>query len=305
MGKENAGITKKPRNRLFGKDENLWGYVFISVAVIVFCLFTLYPIINACIISMQKYNPIQSKWVGTANFEALLKDKLFFKSIKNTVVYTVLTVPINIAISFALAILIIPFKKRTQTVFKALYYLPGVASGVSLSVVWLWIYSSLPTGLLNQLIGLLGLESQNWLGQSKTAMFSLVLMSWLSNHGTSVIIYIAALLAIPNDYYEAAAIDSATFLQKLRYIVLPMVKPTTLFLFVTGIITSFQVFMNAYMMTGGGPDNNTTMVGLLIFNNAFKYSEFGKASAQALVLAAVIAVISLLQFKFMGDEVEY
>jgi hypothetical protein len=129
--------------------------------------------------------------------------------------------------------------------------------------------------------------------------------AWLSSHGTNLIIYIAALLAIPNDYFEAAEIDGATFYQKIFKIVLPMVKPTTLFLFVTGVIKSFQVFMNAYMMTGGGPDNNTTMVGLLIFNNAFKYSEFGKASAQALVLAAVIAIISLLQFKFFGNEVEY
>jgi len=305
MKKGNGGITVRQKHSAYAKEDNIWGYLFISMAVIVFCVFTMYPIVNACIISMQKYNPIQSKWVGLDNYNGLLTDKLFFKSIRNTVVYTVLTVPVNIAISFILAILIFPFKKWMQTTFKAIYYLPAVASGVSLSVVWLWIYSSLPSGLFNQLIGIFGLESQNWLGQSKTAMFSLVLMSWLSSHGTNVIIYIAALLGIPKDHFEAAEIDSATFFQKVHYIVLPMVKPTTLFLFVTGIISSFQVFMNAYLMTAGGPDNNTTMVGLLIFNNAFKYSEFGKASAQALILAVAIAVISLLQFKFMGDEIEY
>lgn len=294
-----------PRRRPYSRDDNLWGYLFIAVAVLVFCAFTVYPVLSACVISLQKYNPIVSKWVGLSNFKALLHDELFFKSIRNTVLYTLGTVPVNLALAFVLAILIFPFKRRMQTTFKAIYYLPAVASGVSLSVVWLWIYSALPSGLFNRMLGVFGMPAQNWLGQSKTAMFSLILMSWLSSHGANVIIYIAALLGISKDYFEAAALDGATFFQKLWYIVLPTVKPTTLFLLVTGIIRSFQVFMNAYLMTGGGPDNNTTMVGLLIFNNAFKYSEFGRACAQAIVLAVIIAVISLLQFKLMGDDVEY
>ena len=289
----------------YGRGDNIWGYVFIAAAVIIFCVFTVYPLINAVVISLQKYNPIQSTWVGLKNFKDLFKDKLFFKAIRNTLVYTIGTVPVNIVLSFVLAVLILPFQRRTQTVFKALYYLPAVASGVSLSVVWLWIYSSLPSGLLNRIVGFFGMESQNWLGQSKTAMFALILMSWLSSHGANVIIYIAALQGVPKDHFEAAELDGASFLQKLRYIAVPAVKPTTLFLFVTGIIKSFQVYQNAYLMTGGGPDNNTTMVGLLIFNNAFKYSEYGKACAQALVLALVIGLITLAQFKLMGDDVEY
>src|SRR5690606_15941569 len=142
-------------------------------------------------------------------------------------------------------------------------------------------------------------------GSSSTSMFSLVLMSWLSSHGTAIIIYLAALLGIDHSYYEAAEIDGANFLQKLWYIVVPSLKPTTLFLLVTGVIGSFQVFQNAYLMTGGGPDHATTMVGLLIFNNAFTYFEFGEAAAQSLVLAAIIALISFLQFKVLGNNVEY
>lgn len=298
-------MKQQAKKGRYGRGDNVWGYVFIAAAVIVFCVFTVYPLINAVIISLQKYNPIQSTWVGPENFLNLFKDKLFFKAIRNTLIYTIGTVPVNIVLSFVLAVLILPFKRRTQTVFKALYYLPAVASGVSLSVVWLWIYSSLPSGLLNRIIAFFGFESQNWLGQSKTAMFALILMSWLSSHGANVIIYIAALQGIPKDHFEAAELDGANFLQKLRYIAVPAVKPTTLFLFVTGIIKTFQVFQNAYLMTGGGPDNNTTMVGLLIFNNAFKYSEYGKACAQALVLSLVIGLVTLAQFKLMGDDVEY
>ena len=113
------------------------------------------------------------------------------------------------------------------------------------------------------------------------------------------------MLGIPDSYFEAADLDGATFFEKIRYIIFPLLKPTTLFLLVTGIIGSFQVFMSAYMMTGGGPDNATTMVGLLIFNNAFKYSNFGVAAAQSLVLAVIVAMISIIQFKFLGNDIEY
>ncbi|MDF2650702.1 MAG: spermidine/putrescine transporter permease [Paenibacillus sp.] len=204
-----------------------------------------------------------------------------------------------------IAIMILPLRKKTQGFFKGVYYLPVVASGVALSVVWLWIFDPMEGGILNQFIHFFGITNQNWLGSSKTAMFSLVLMSWLSSHGTSIIIYLAGLLGIDDTYYEAAEMDGANFFQKLWHIVVPSLKPATLFLLVTGVIGSFQVFQNAYLMTGGGPNNATTMVGLLIFNNAFTYFEFGKAAAQSLILAVIIAGISVIQFKYAGKDVEY
>ncbi|NOJ73988.1 carbohydrate ABC transporter permease [Paenibacillus alvei] len=295
----------KPLKRRKIRGDSGWGYAFIAVALVVFAVFTAYPVVSAFIISFQDYKPLGSTWIGFDNYISSFKDPLFWKSIKNTVVYTILTVPVALMISFAVAILILPLSKKLQTTFKAVYYLPAVASGVAMSVVWLWIFDPMETGIMNQLLGLFGISNLNWLGSSLTSMFSLVLMSWLASHGTSIIIYLAALLGIDDSYYEAAALDGASFLQKLWYIVIPCLKPTTLFLLVTGVIGSFQVFQNAYLMTGGGPDNSTTMVGLLIFDNAFKYFEFGKAAAQSLVLAAIIAVISFMQFKFMGKDVEY
>ena len=289
--------------RLTGED--MWGYAFIAVAMIVFCVFTVYPVISAFFTRFEKYKPLGSTFVGLENYKTTFSSSLFYKSIWNTLVYTVFTVPLSLCISFIVAILILPFKKKVQSLFKSMYYLPAVASGVALSVVWLWIYDPLPTGLLNSLLANFGISNVNWLGSSDTAMFSLILMALLAGHGTQIIIYLAALLGVPSSLFEAADLDGATFLQKVWFIVLPLVKPTTLFLLVTGVIGSFQVFMNAYMMTGGGPDNATTMVGLMIFNNAFKYSDYGLACAQALILAVVIAAISLLQFKLMGEDVEY
>ena len=293
------------KKKKINRADNISGYLFIGVAMIIFIMFTLYPVISAVITSLQKYKPFGSEWVALNNYVDAMKSSLFWKSIKNTVLYTIIVVPCSLLISFIISIMILPFSRKLQSVFKALYYLPGIASGVAIAVVWLWLYDSSPSGIFNRILGIFGFASQNWLSSSKTAMLSLILMALLSSHGSNIIIYMAALHGIDNTYFEAAEIDGATFLQKVRYIVFPLCKPTTLFLLVTGIIGSFQVFMNAYMMTGGGPDNNTTMIGLLIFNNAFTYGKYGLACAQAIVLALVIGLLTMVQFKVMGDDIEY
>ncbi len=297
---KNVSISKK---HITGED--LWGYAFIAMAMLIFAVFTIYPVISALFTSFHKFKPLGSIFVGLDNFKTTFTNNLFYKSIGNTLVYTIFTVPLSLFIAFTVSILILPFSKKFQSLFKSMYYLPSIASGVALSVVWLWIYDPLPTGLLNNILHVFGVQNQNWLGSSSTAMFSLVVMTLLAGHGANIIIYLAAILGIPNSFYEAADLDGGTFFQKLGYIIIPMVKPTTLFLLVTGIINSFQVFMNAYMMTGGGPNNSTTMVGLLIFNNAFRYSDYGLACAQSIILAIVIAGISLVQFKFISGDVEY
>lgn len=293
------------KKKKINRADNVSGYLFIGVAMIIFILFTLYPVISAVITSLQKYKPFGSEWVALDNYLEAVKSSLFWKSIKNTVLYTIIVVPCSLLISFVISIMILPFSRKLQSVFKALYYLPGIASGVAIAVVWLWLYDSSPSGIFNRILGVFGFASQNWLSSSKTAMLSLILMALLSSHGSNIIIYMAALHGIDNTYFEAAEIDGASFLQEVRYIVFPLCKPTTLFLLVTGIIGSFQVFMNAYMMTGGGPDNNTTMIGLLIFNNAFTYGKYGLACAQAIILALVIGLLTMLQFKVMGDDIEY
>lgn len=293
------------KKKKINRADNISGYLFIGVAMIIFIMFTLYPVISAVITSLQKYKPFGSEWVALNNYVDAMKSSLFWKSIKNTVLYTIIVVPCSLLISFIISIMILPFSRKLQSVFKALYYLPGIASGVAIAVVWLWLYDSSPSGIFNRILGIFGAASQNWLSSSKTAMLSLILMALLSSHGSNIIIYMAALHGIDNTYFEAVEIDGATFLQKVRYIVFPLCKPTTLFLLVTGIIGSFQVFMNAYMMTGGGPDNNTTMIGLLIFNNAFTYGKYGLACAQAIILALVIGLLTMLQFKVMGDDIEY
>lgn len=287
------------------KKETFWAYAFILIPLCTFMVFTIYPVVSSIITSFQDYKPLGSEWVGFANYISTFKSSLFYKALKNTAVYTVITVPIAILMSFIVSVMILPFRKGIQSFLKGAFYLPAIASGVAMSFVWKWIYDPLPSGLLNSVVRFFGIENQNWLGSSKTAMASLIIMAVFAGLGQNIIIYIAALLGIDPTYYEAADIDGSTFLQKVRYVVWPLVKPTTIFLAITSVINGFQSFQTAYLMTGGGPDNATTMAGLLIFNRAFKYFEYGEACAQALLLAVIIAIFAVFQFKLSANDVEY
>ncbi len=297
--------AKRPRRASLGRSDAVWGYLFILPAIILFLIFTAYPLISAFTISFQKYRPMGSEFVGLQNFKGTFDSSLFWKAIWNTVVYTVGSVPVSLIISFSLATLMSPLRRWAQTFFKAAYYLPVLASGVTLSIVWLWIFNPLEGGLANRLLAMFGMETQNWLGTSKTAMLSLLIMTWLGNHGKNIIIYSAAILGIDNSLFEAADIEGASYWTKVWRIIIPLLKPTTLFLLVTGIIASFQVFQTAYLMTGGGPNNATTTIGFLIFRNAFTYFDYGAACAQALILTAIIVALTAVQFKWLGSDVEY
>ncbi|WP_211747095.1 sugar ABC transporter permease [Paenibacillus sp. Marseille-Q4541] len=282
-----------------------WAYLFIFAPVLLFLIFTLYPVGSAFVMSFQEYDVIQSSWVGVDNYSRLFQDTIFWKSMRNTLLFTLGTVPINILITFVLSVLIFQMKTKWQTFFKATLYLPAVASGVTISVVWLAIFDPTGSGLLNRFIGLFGLDPVIWLGQSSTALFSLILMSWLGSHGAGIILYMAALGGVPKSLYEAADIDHASAWTKFTRITWPLLKPTTLYLLVTGVIGSFQVFISVYLMTQGGPNFATTTIAYLIYQTAFTFYEFGLASAQSFILAIIIVVISVVQFKYFSSDVEY
>ncbi|WP_127585218.1 carbohydrate ABC transporter permease [Paenibacillus koleovorans] len=304
---ENRAVQPKPAASSFTRfwKDYGWAYLFILIPVLLFVVFTLYPVISAFIMSFQKYNVLKSRWIGLDNYAYMMKDDVFWKSIKNTTVFTLATVPVNIIITFVLAFFIYQMKNTWQTFFKAALYLPAVASGVTISVVWLAIYDPTSGGLLNRFLSIFGVDPVIWLGQSSTAMFSLILMSYLGAHGSGIILYLAAMGGIPKSLYEAADIDHASGWTKFSKITWPLLKPTTLYLTVTGVITSFQVFISVYLMTQGGPNFATTTIAYLIYQTAFQFSNFGLASAQSFVLAAIIIIISVIQFKFFSSDIEY
>jgi multiple sugar transport system permease protein len=273
--------------------------------VLLFLAFTLYPIVSAFIMSFQYYSVLESTWVGLDNYKYALTDPVFWRSMRVTLVYTVGTVPVNVLISLGLAYLVFQLRERARTFFKAALYLPAVTSGVTMSLVWLWILDPTPSGLLNQALGWFGIDNVIWLGSSKTALLSLMLMTYFGSHGPALILYLSAMGGIPKSLYEAADVDAASNWSKLRNITWPLLKPTTLYLLVTGVISSFQVFMNVYLMTQGGPNFATSTIAYLIYQNAFRYFDFGLASAMSFLLAVVIVAVSAIQFKYMSTDVEY
>lgn len=290
--------------RQFVRDYG-WSYLFIATPILVFLVFTLYPILSAFIMSFQKYNVLKSEWIGLANYKEIFTNPLFGKALVNTTLFTVGTVPVNVFISLGLALMIFKLGKKSQTFFKASFYLPAVASGVTISLVWFWLYDPMPEGFFNQIIHLFGVSNINWLGTKDLALFSIILMTYLGGHGAGIILYLASLGGIPKTIYEAADIDAASPWSKFKNITWPLLKPTTLYMFVTGIIGSFQVFISIYLMTSGGPDHATTTIAYLIYQDAFEYFDFGLASAESFVLAFIIVIVSVLQFKYLGSDVEF
>lgn len=298
--KESFSVRAKEFLKNYG-----WCYVFIAVPVILFCIFTIYPLVMAFVMSFQEYNVMESKWIGLQNYRTVFKSSIFWKAMKNTLIYTVGTVPVNIFLAFIMSVLIFPLGKRAQTFFKASFYLPAVTSGVVTSLVWLWMLDPQETGFFNSVMKGMGLPTHMWLAKSSTALFSLMFMTYLGGHGSAIILYLASLGNIPKSLYDAADIDHASWFSKVKNITWPILKPTTLYLLITGIIGSFQVFMSAYLMTQGGPNFATTTIAYLIFQNAFEEFNFGLASAESFILGAIIVGISVIQFKFLSSDVEY
>ena len=223
---------------------------------------------------------------------------------EHTFVYAFFVVTAWLISSLTVATLIQPMPNKLQALFRGAFYLPNVISIVVISLVWIWIFEP-QFGFFNYLLGLLGAEPVRWLQNPRIALWSIVLSTILIVPGSGVVIYSAAISAIPRDYYEAAEVEGANGLQKAFHITLPLLNPTTLYLMVIYTIAGFQIFERVYIMTGGGPINRTTTIVQLIYQTAFSDFNFGRASAQGLVLFAIIAAFSIIQFKFLSSDIEY
>jgi multiple sugar transport system permease protein len=281
-----------------------WAYIFLAIPLLHFAVFRLYPVIHSIYLSFVNFNIWGSTWVGLGNFGQIFRDELFWQSMWNTAYFTLLSVPLSLVIAFSLAFLIFPLGDRSSSFFKAAYYIPSVASAAVLSLVWLWLFEP-RFGLLNYLLGLVGVPRIFWQGDVNVAMNSLILMTLAAGHGYSVILITAAMGGIPASLYEAARLDGATRGQQFWSITLPLLKPITLYLLVIDTIASFQIFTSIYIMTRGGPAHATLTVVYQIYETAFDFFNYGLASAQAMVLFAIILVSAAIQYRFFSSDVEY
>jgi multiple sugar transport system permease protein len=285
-------------------NRTKWGYFFILPSMLLFFVFIAYPVAQAFLLAFQKVDLRSSAWVGLKNFQDVFASKLFWASMRHTFVYAVCVVGAWITSSLIVASLIQPISNRVQSLFRGAFYLPNVTSIVVISLVWIWIFEP-DYGFFNYLLKLVGLPRVLWLQDPDVALWSIVLSTILIVPGSGVVLYSAAMGSIPREFYEAAEVEGANGLQQLISITFPLLKPTTLYLTVIYTIAGFQIFERVYIMTGGGPINATTTIVQLIYQTAFSDFNYGKASAEALILFAIIATFSFIQFKFLSTDVEY
>ena len=243
---------------------------------------------------------------GLKHYEFIKNDPQFWNAMKNTVTYTVATVPFGILLALILSELIYRRNKRIQVFFKSAYYLPSVVSTVVLSIVWAWIYQPF-NGILNYFVEELGQEPINWLGNPSYALPAIIVMSIVGGVGVSVVFITAAMGAIPQSLYDAAHIDGASEWVRFWRVTVPLLRPTLLYLSVVGFIGNFQVFEQIYVMTQGGPGypGATETVGYLIYSSAFTSLNLGRAAAQSVVLFFAILIFSVLQFRLFASDAEY
>ena len=279
------------------------GLLFIAPWLITFLWFTLGPFIASIFLSFTNYRFIGlPTWIGLDNYVRLFTDDAkFIRSIINTLYYTAVHVPGIMIMAFFVAILLNQ-KVKGQPIYRTAFYLPSVTAGVA--TAYLWILLLQPNGLVNQFLGLVGIDGPNWLTSSTWAMPALILMSFWGL-GTTMIIYLAALQGIPQHLYEAASVDGAGVIRKMWHVTVPMMTPAIFLTAVLQIIGSWQVFTQALIVTNGGPRDSTLFILLHLYRTGFEYFQMGYASAIAWVLFVIILIFTIIQFGIARRWVYY
>jgi len=291
-----GGTTVRARlRRWLGPDAS--GYLLIAPAYLIYAIYILIPVLAVCLLSLTSYRLVGTwRWVGLENFRQLWGDENFTMALKNTVVYAGFTLVPGLVLGLVLAALL-NRRIRGLGFFRQVYYFPNIVSTVAAAVTWLWILDP-ANGFLNRLLGLLGLPQPEWLYDPATALPALIGVGVWKSLGFNMVIYLAALQGIPPQIYEAARVDGAREVDAFFRITIPLVQPTTFFLLIMGFINGFQVFDQIYIMTQGGPANATTTLVHQIYLNAFFYHRLGYASAISIFLAAVVAAVTLVNFRY-------
>ncbi|MDX1418449.1 MAG: sugar ABC transporter permease [Rubricoccaceae bacterium] len=293
------------RLRTHSAREAAAGYLFLSPWLIGFFVFGLYPMGMSLYYSLCRYDVLRvPQFIGLDNYDALLTaDPYFGIAVWNTAVYTVLRVPLAIVGSLLLAVLVNQSVRGVKA-FRTAYFLPSIITGVVLSVIWLWLFNP-SVGLVNQMLGLVGIEGPLWLQSPDWSKPGLVLMGLWSIGGARMIVFLAALQGIPDHLYEAVEIDGGGAWAKFRHVTLPMLSPVIFLWTVLEVVFSFQVFTEAYVMTQGGPLNSTLFYNLYLYYKAFDDFEMGYASAMAWILLVLTLAVTVVQFRLGKRWVYY
>ncbi|SFX78895.1 sugar ABC transporter permease (plasmid) [Streptomyces atratus] len=294
-----AGVRDSRPPRLSAR--RLAPYAFVLPAVLLFAAFKLYPIGWSFVLSLHKTVAGVDTFVGADNYVRLLDDPLFWTALKNTAVILVVQVPIMLALATGLAVAFNSAFLRARSVFRLGFFMPMVTGLVAYGVVFSVLLNE-KYGLVNWLLSLVGIGEVPWLTDPLWAKISLGLALTWHYTGYNAVILLARLQTIPKELYDAASVDGAGAWQSFRHVTLPGLRPAILLATVLSTIGTLQIFDEPYILTRGGPDNATLTIGVYLYQNAFTYFDFGYASAIAYVLAVLIGVLGLIQFRVLGDK---
>lgn len=280
------------------------GYLYLAPAFSVIALFHIIPIGFAFVLSLHKtgIRNFFMEFRGVENYRVVVTDAEFWYSMWNTLYYVIGTVPVSIALSLFIAILLNQ-KINFREPYRVIYFIPVITSINAISIVWRYIYQT--DGVLNRALESVGVSGPDWLGSTAWAMPAIILMSIWKGLGYNVVIFLAGLQNVPPSLYDAAKIDGANRWQQFRNVTWPMISPTTYFVLIMSTMSSFQVFAQVFMMTGGGPLKSTTVVIYHLFEKAYAQHKMGEACALAFVLFAIILTLTFLQKRFVGEKVHY
>lgn len=284
--------TTLKKNRI--REETIWGYLFITPNFLIILIFTIIPVFFSFYMSLTDWNILSKpNFIGFENYERIMNDKVARDTFFNTFYFTIISVPINVISTLVLAVLLNQ-KIRRISIFRTAYYLPVISASVAVSLMFMWILAK--NGLLNQILGSVGLEPVRWLTDPKIALNSVIGVTIWKGLGLNMIIFLAALQDIPQELIESAAIDGANRFQQFIKITVPLMSPVIFFVTITGVIGSFQSFDLVYNMTRGGPGHATTVIGYYIWQQAFNYLHMGYGAALAYIVFAAILALTLIQW---------
>ncbi len=282
------------------QQQDTIAYLFILPNYLIYFVFILIPIFIVVFLGFTDYELVKPPaFIGLQNFFKLFTDQDFLKALKNTFIYWIATVFVSMIIGLLLAILLNK-PVRGRGFFRAAYYLPNVLSLVSVSIMWLWMYDP-AKGVFNTILRAIGLPTSDWLLDPSIALFSVIVPNIWAMLGFNMVIYLAGLQGIPDQYYEAARIDGASDIKQFFKITVPMLRTVSFFIFVVSTIKSFMVFDQIYVMTRGGPVKSTTTIAFEVYENGFQYFKMGYAAAMSFILLLIVALITFVNFTY-GKE---
>lgn len=273
--------------------------VAVVLLIVYFAIFLVYPIYKAFAGSLHDWNPLIDKYnfVGLENFKEVLTSGLFWKSMGNTMVFAFFAVVFRVVFGLGLALLLSSKLTKVKTVFQGLFYMPTITPLVAVSFVWMWMFDP-QFGLINKVFNL----DINWLKDSQWALPAIIIMTIWKDFGYATVLFLGGLMGLPEDVFEASKIDGASGWQTFWRITLPLLKPTTLFVVITSLITYLQAYIQILIMTDGGPGTSTYVISYLIYDEAFVKYNFGTASAMAILLFVIIGILTIIMFKVTGER---